>query len=136
VSVFGLAEEQIWIVGSGVDACHEITHIGDSGIGGWKNKSFDFTSGEVARRSELSIEEDACQRSRDLANLEVRRVKAQTFGTPSREGARSEKRTTVGSARGIMHRSLVRKYPRNWLRGSRVGKVVRSRGPGPTVLPR
>jgi hypothetical protein len=127
VSAVGSTEEQIWTVGSGADACHEITHIGDSGIGGWKNKSFDFMSGEVARRSEPSIEEDACQRSRDLANSEVRRVKAQTFGTPSREGARSEKRTAVGSARGIVHRSLVRKYPRNWPRGSRVCEVARFR---------
>jgi hypothetical protein len=45
----------------------------------------------VARRSEPSIEEDTCQRSRDLANSEVRKVKAQTFGIPSREDTRSEK---------------------------------------------
>ena len=127
MSAVGSAEEQIWTVSSEVDAFHEITHIGDSIIGGWKNKSFDFTSGEVARRSGPPIEEDACQRSRDLVNSEVRRVNAQTFGTPIREGARSEKRTVVGSARGIVHRSLVRKYPRNWPRGSRVREVVRFR---------
>ena len=74
-----------------MDACHEITHIGDSGIGGWKNKSFNFTSGEVVRGSEPPIEEDTCQRSRDLVNSEVRKVKAQTFGIPSREDMRSEK---------------------------------------------
>jgi hypothetical protein len=42
-------------------------------------------------------EKDRCRRSRDLVNSEVCRVNAQTFGTPSREGARSEKRTVIGS---------------------------------------
>jgi hypothetical protein len=46
-------------------------------------------SGEKTRS--CSSEEDRWQRSRDLANLEVRRVRAQTLGTPSHKDARSEK---------------------------------------------
>jgi hypothetical protein len=45
-------------------------------------------SGEKTRSR--PSEEDRWQRSRDLANSEVRRVRAQTLGTPSREDARSE----------------------------------------------
>ena len=48
-------------------------------------------SDEGVRGSGPSIEEDTCQRLRDLANSEVRKVKAQTFGIPSREDTRSEK---------------------------------------------
>jgi hypothetical protein len=48
-------------------------------------------SGEEARGSGPSIEEDACRRSKDLTNSEVRRVKAQAFGTQSHEDARREK---------------------------------------------
>jgi hypothetical protein len=40
---------RIWAVRLGADACHEITHIGNSGTRGWKRKSFNFTSGEEAR---------------------------------------------------------------------------------------
>jgi hypothetical protein len=47
---------------------------------------------EVARRNrDRPSGEDAWQRSRDLANSGVRRVKAQALGIPSHEGARSEK---------------------------------------------
>jgi hypothetical protein len=42
-------------------------------------------------------EEDRWQRSRDLANSGVPRLRAQALGTPSREGARSEKKIAVGS---------------------------------------
>jgi hypothetical protein len=45
-------------------------------------------SGEKTRSH--PSEEDRWQRSRDLANSEVRRVRAQALGTPSREDARSE----------------------------------------------
>jgi len=51
----------------------------------------------VARGSGPPIEEDAFQRSIDLADSGVRKLKAQALGTPSCEGARSEKRTTIGS---------------------------------------
>jgi hypothetical protein len=37
------------------------------------------------------FEKDRCQRSRDLANLGARRVRAQVLGTTSHEDARSEK---------------------------------------------
>jgi hypothetical protein len=40
---------RIWTVRLGADACHEITHIGNSGTGGWKRKAFNFTSGEEVR---------------------------------------------------------------------------------------
>jgi hypothetical protein len=60
-------------------------------IGCSKSRGARTRSGEGARGSGPSIEEDACQRSRDLANSEVRRVKAQALGTPSHEDARREK---------------------------------------------
>jgi hypothetical protein len=71
--------------------------------------------------------EDRWQRSRDLANSGVRRVRAQVLGIQSHEDARSEKvitvgsdhGKTVGSARGIVYRSLARKGPRIWPRESR-----------------
>jgi hypothetical protein len=67
------------------DMCHEILSIGDSDIGGQRGKSFDFASGEVARDQDRPSEEDRWQRSRDLANSEVRKVRAQELGAPSRE---------------------------------------------------
>jgi hypothetical protein len=39
----------------GAATCHETTHIGDSVTGGWKRKSFDFTSDEALRISGPSI---------------------------------------------------------------------------------
>jgi hypothetical protein len=39
-------------------------------------------------------EDDRWQRSRDLANSKVRRVRTQTLGTLSHEGARSEKKNS------------------------------------------
>jgi hypothetical protein len=49
-------------------------------------------SGEKTRSR--PSEEDRWQRSKDLANSEVRRVRAQTLGAPSREDARSEKKNS------------------------------------------
>jgi hypothetical protein len=42
-------------------------------------------------------EEDRWQRSRDLVNSEVRRVRVQAFGTPSRETRGARKKVAVGS---------------------------------------
>jgi hypothetical protein len=47
-------------------------------------------SGEKTRSH--PSEEDKWQRSKDLANSEVHRVRAQTLGAPSHEDARSEKK--------------------------------------------
>jgi hypothetical protein len=56
-------------------------------IGCSKSRGARTRSGEGARGSGPSIEEDACRRSKDLANSEARRVKAQAFGTKSHEVA-------------------------------------------------
>jgi hypothetical protein len=42
-------------------------------------------------------EEDRWQRSRDLVNSEVHRVRVQVFGTPSRETRGARKKVAVGS---------------------------------------
>jgi hypothetical protein len=96
----------------GADACHEITHIGDSGIGGWKRKSFDFTRvgrAQVKWREDCSrpSEEDRWQRSRDLANSGVRRVRAQVLGTrkSSEEREDCSERRTGGRDREISRTS-------------------------------
>jgi hypothetical protein len=68
------------------------SHITDSDIGGQKGKSFIFVSGEVARRLRaVHLRRIGGKRSRDLTNSGVRRVRAQTLGTPSHEDARHEK---------------------------------------------
>jgi hypothetical protein len=63
------------------------SHLADSDIGGPKGKSFSFASGEVARGCSRPSERTGgrWQRSRDLANSGVRRVKAQVLGVQSRE---------------------------------------------------
>jgi hypothetical protein len=55
----------------------------------------------------------------DLANLGVRRFRAQVLGIQSREDARIEKKIAVGSGRRIAYRDLARKGSRNWVQGSR-----------------
>jgi hypothetical protein len=69
---------------------------------GQRRKSFNFTSGEVTREiRDHPSEEDRWQRSRDLANSEVRKVRAQELGAPSREWRSHENhrggRTAIGS---------------------------------------
>jgi hypothetical protein len=91
-------------------------------------------SGEEARSH--PSEKDRWRRSKDLANSGARRVRTQVLGIQSHEDARSEKvitvgsrsRRTIGSARGIVHRSLARKGSRTWPRKSRSREGVASFG--------
>jgi hypothetical protein len=57
-----------------------------------KHEDMKRRSGERIRNH--PSEKEKWQRSRDLANSGVRRVTAQALGTPSREGARSEKKNS------------------------------------------
>jgi hypothetical protein len=90
-------------------------------------------SGEEARSH--PSEKDRWRRSKDLANSGARRVRTQVLGIQSHEDVRSKKvitvgsgsRRTVGSARGIVHRSLARKGSRTWPRKSRSREGARSR---------
>jgi hypothetical protein len=84
------------------------SHLIDSNIGGQKGKSFSFTSGELVRRLRaIHLRRTGGERSRDLVNSRVCRVRAQTLGIPSREDTRSEKKgKTVGSEKPIAYHAL------------------------------
>jgi hypothetical protein len=51
--------------------CHEINHIGDSDIRGLKDKTFDFSSGEVMRKSQPSVRRRTGGRDLEILRLEV-----------------------------------------------------------------
>jgi hypothetical protein len=60
--------------------------IGDSDIGGQKGKFFNFASGEVAKESKPSIGGgQVAEIKGSRVNSEVRKVRAQRLGAPSRE---------------------------------------------------
>jgi hypothetical protein len=70
--------------------CREITHIGDSDIGGSEGEVFQLREWRSLRSNPSHpLEEDRCQRSEDLVNSEVRRVRAQNLGARKLREAKS-----------------------------------------------
>jgi hypothetical protein len=65
--------------------CREIAHIGDSDIRVQRRKSLTSRVEKLREDQDHPFEEDRWQRSRDLINSKVRKVRAQELGAPSHE---------------------------------------------------
>jgi hypothetical protein len=104
------------------DTCREITHIGDSDIGVREGSL--LTSESKSREDrDCPSEEDRWQRSKDLANSEVRKVRAQELGAPSHEcESREEQRQPLDPGRGRTIGSEPHRAYRAF-RGSEVGRT-------------
>jgi hypothetical protein len=67
------------------DTCRRIIRFGDSGIGTHRGECLTSRVAKSREDQDHPSEEDRWQKSRDLANLEVRKVRAQELGAPSHE---------------------------------------------------